>query len=145
MNCETNINSDYNNILFKLGFLNKDSPTLISDRRKLYLSACIPTRFSIAMIFGLLYFVDNDNFHYYLSIVSMLISLLAILHLSFKDKKYKLCQWWSNNFQLYISLAIFFGSLILLLTSKYKITSVFIMSMLLISVIGGIYQFPNLK
>ena len=143
--CKTNINGDYDNILFKLKFLNKDSPTLISDRKKLYLRACIPTRLTIALIFGLLFFyIQNEKIHKYLSIFYIIVGLISFIHLLTKSQKDKKCQWWSNKFQTIIAFLIFLFSLIFYFKNP-KYSSLSTMILIIISVIGGVSQIGKLK
>lgn len=143
--CKTNINNDYNNILFKLNLLNKDSPTLTSDRKKLYLSACVPVRITLALIAGsLFFFIKDEKIHKYLSIFYIIIGLLAFVHLSLKSQKDKNCQWWSNTFQTTIAFSIFLSSLFFYYENP-KISSLSTMILLIIGVIGGLLQINNLK
>jgi hypothetical protein len=143
--CETNINNDYNNILFKTGLLDRNSKTLILDRRNLYLFGCLPTRFIISLIIGSLFFIKNKTFQFILSICFLVVLGFTIWHLYFKSTKNKKCQWWSNNYQLTISIITFIGVVFLLLTSKYIYSSIFFMIMIIISIIGGLSQISNLK
>lgn len=143
--CKTNINGDYNNILFKMNLLKKDSPTLTSDRKKLYLSACIPTRLTLALMTGILFFlIKNEKIHKYLSIFYMFIGLFAFFHLITKSQKNKNCQWWSNNFQTIIALLIFIFALLFYFKSP-KFSSLSTMILIMLGVIGGVSQLHNLK
>lgn len=143
--CKTNINGDYDNILFKMNLLKKDSPTLTSDRKKLYLSACIPTRLTLALFAGSLFFlIKNEKIHKYLSIFYIFIGLFAFFHLMTKSQKDKKCQWWSNNFQTLIALLIFIFALIFYFKNP-KFSSLSTMILIIISVIGGVSQLHNLK
>ena len=143
--CKTNINGDYDNILFKLNLLDKNSPTLTSDRKNLYLHGCIPTRLTIAIIAGILFFlIKNEKIHKYLSIFYMFIGLFAFFHLITKSQKDKKCQWWSNNFQTIIALLIFIFALIFYFKNP-KFSSLSTMILIIIGVFGGVSQLHNLK
>ena len=143
--CETNINNDYNNILFKNGLLDKNSKTLVSDRKNLYLFVCLPTRFFISLLIGSLFFIKNKTFQFLLSLFLLGIMIFVVWHLYSKSEKSKKCQWWSNNYQLLITLITFICLLVLLITSKYEFSSLFFMMMMVISIIGGLSQISNLK
>jgi hypothetical protein len=143
--CETNINNDYNNVLFKNGLLDKNSVTLTSDRRRLYLFLCLPTRFFISLLTGSLFFIKNKIFQFVLSLIYLGILSFGIWHLYSKSEKSKKCQWWSNNYQLLIAIIGYIGVVVLLLTLKYDFSSIFLMIMMIISIIGGASQISNLK
>jgi len=143
--CETNINNDYNNVLFKNGLLDKNSVTLTSDRRRLYLFVCLPTRFVISLLIASLFLIKNKIFHFVLSLIYLGILSFEISHLYSKSEKSKKCQWWSNDYQLLISIIGFIGVAVLFLTSKYEFSSIFLMIMMVISIIGGLSQISNLK
>lgn len=143
--CKTNINGDYDNILFKMKLLNKDSPTLTSDRKKLYISACIPARLSLALIAGFLFFyIKNQKIHKYLSIFYIIIGLFSFFHLITKSQKNKNCQWWSNNFQTIIAFLIFIFALIFYFKNP-KFSSLSTMILIIIGVIGGFSQLNKLN
>jgi hypothetical protein len=143
--CETTINNDYDNILFRNGLLDKNSKTLVSDRKNLYLFVCLPTRFFICLLIGSLFFIKNKKFQFVLSLIYLGILSFGISHLYSKSEKSKKCQWWSNNYQLLIAIIGFIGVLVLLLTTKYEFSSIFLMIMMIISIIGGVSQISNLK
>jgi len=143
--CETTINNDYDNILFRNGLLDKNSKTLVSDRKNLYLFVCLPTRFFISLLIGSLFFIKNKTFQFVLSLIYLGILSFGISHLYSKSEKSKKCQWWSNNYQLLIAIIGFIGVLVLLLTTKYEFSSIFLMIMMIISIIGGVSQISNLK
>lgn len=143
--CKTNINGDYDNILLKMNLLKKDSSTLTYDRKKLYLYGCIPTRLTLAIIAGILFFfIKNEKIHKYLSIFYIIIGLFAFFHLITKPQKDKTCQWWSNNFQTIIALLIFIFALFFYFKNP-KFSSLSTMLLIIISVIGGFSQLHNLK
>jgi phosphatidylserine synthase len=143
--CKTNINGDYDNILFQMNLLNKDSQTLTSDRKKLYLTACIPIRITLALIAGFLFFyIKNEKMHKYLSIFYIFIGLFSFIHLITKSQKDKNCQWWSNNFQKIIALLIFIFAIIFYFINP-KLSSLSTTILIVISVIGGLSQLHNLK
>ena len=101
--CPVNINNGTNNILFKLGLLNADSQTLGEDRARLFYEICIPIRILIILgVFSLLK-VQNTGVQSILCIIFTVLYLTVIYHLASKSSQSKKCQWWSNNFEIFLS------------------------------------------
>jgi pantothenate kinase len=129
--CKTNINNNFNNILFKSGILNKHSKTLQKDRKYAFQYICLPIRFIIAII--LLYLSDKINIHLQ-NIISIILILFSIYHLFTKSSTSKLCQWWSNSLEIFflvitiylILVGSFYNYKTFKIVSLYMIFSIFI-------------------
>lgn len=121
ISCKTNINNDFNNVLFKSGLLNKDSKNLQNDRKHLFQFVCLPFRFGIALL--LLYLSDLSFINIYAqNIFSIIILSLSIYHLKTKSTKSVRCQWWDN---------------------KLEVSLLYVV--LLFVILGFIYEFKTLK
>jgi hypothetical protein len=143
--CPININNGFENILFKLKLLNKNSLTLNQDRERLFYYVCIPIRILIALVFLSLYFKNNFETQKKLSLVTIFITLFTFAHLVSKEFSNSDCtQWWSNKFEIFLSFIAFVLSLYCYFYNKnYCMLSLFIL--MCISIIAGIIQSLLLK
>lgn len=127
-----NNNKIFDRMLFKSGLID-DS---LSDadkayqRRRVYYTICIFIRLVIA---GLVLQLKDKEFTPY---VVGIISIYPIISLGFYRTEDN--QWWSNKFQLAISIALFISCLLLIL--KVQIPTYVPALILFISVFGGIFQ-----
>ena len=133
ISCKTNINNDFNNFLFKSGFLNKDSKNLQNDRKILFQFVCLPTRFGLALL--LLYISDLSFINIYAqNIFSIIILSLSIHHLQTKSTKSVRCQWWDNKLEvsllhvvlLFVIIGLIYEFKTLKIVSLYMIFSILI-------------------
>jgi phosphatidylserine synthase len=131
--CKTNINNDFNNVLFKSGFLNKDSKNLQNDRKNLFQFVCLPFRFGIALL--LVYISDLSFINIYAqNIFSIIILSLSLYHLQTKSEKSVRCQWWDNKLEvsllymvlLFVVVGLFYEFKTLKIVSLYMMFSIFI-------------------
>jgi len=130
--CKTNINNDFDNILFKLGILDKNSIRLSEDRKIMFQYVCLPVRFLIALF--LLYLSEKINNLLLQNTISLLLLFGSIYHLYTKSCKSKVCQWWDNSLEIFmigitLILTLFgisknYGTL--KIVSLYMILSIFI-------------------
>ena len=143
--CPININNGFENILFKLNLLNKNSLTLNQDREWLFYYVCIPIRILIAFFFLFLYFTKNFETQKKLSLIAIFITFFTFAHLLSKEFSRNDCvQWWSNKFEMFLSLAAFIISVYCYFYNKnYCMLSLFIV--MFISIITGIIQSLLLK
>lgn len=143
--CPININNGFENILFKLNLLNKNSSTLNQDRERLFYYICIPIRILIALFFLFLYFKNNFETQKQLSLFAIFITFFTFAHLLSKEFSNSDCtQWWSNKFEIFLIFIAFIISLYSYFNSKdYCMLSLFII--MLISIIAGIIQSLFLK
>lgn len=129
--CESNINNNFDNALFKIGILNKNSINLQKDRQNAFQFICLPVRFIIAII--LLYLSDKID-SYLQNIISVILIGFSIYHLYTKSNKSKSCQWWSNSLEIFllcltlilIFIGTFFKYRTLKIVSLYMIFSIFV-------------------
>lgn len=138
--CPININNGFENILFKFNFLNKNSNTLNQDREKLFYYVCIPVRILISFCFLFLYFKNDFKTQKKLSLFAIFISFLTFAHLLNKEFSRNDCvQWWSNEFEIFLSFVAFIISIYCYFYNKnYCMLSLFIL--MVISIISGIIQ-----
>lgn len=143
--CPININNGFNNILFKLNLLNKNSLTLNQDRKKLFYYICIPIRILIALLFLFLYFKNNYKIQKNLSLVAIFFTFFTFAHLVSKEFSNNDCvQWWSNKFEIFLSFIAFIISLYCYFNNKdYCMLSLFII--MFVSIISGITQSVIIK
>ena len=69
--CKTNINNDFDNFLFQIGILNKNSLNLLEDRKNMFQYVCLPVRFLIALF--LLYLSEKIDNLYLQNTISLLL------------------------------------------------------------------------
>ena len=130
--CKTNINNDFDNFLFQIGILNKNSLNLLEDRKNMFQYVCLPVRFLIALF--LLYLSEKIDNLYLQNTISLLLLIGSMYHLHTKSTKSKLCQWWCNSLEIFMLvitlILILFGISknyrTLKLVSLYMIFSIFI-------------------
>jgi phosphatidylserine synthase len=134
--CILNINNGKDNILFRSNLLNEKSTTLNKDRQKLFFFICIPLRILLAFILLYLYTLKNEKTQRILSLVSSFISLFILIHLVKKNKVCK--QWWSNNFEILLSIIALFISIVCYFNKKNCM--LYLSVILFISIISGIIQ-----
>jgi len=102
--CPININNGFENILFKVNLLKKNSLTLNQDREWLFYYVCIPIRILIAFFFLFLYFKNNFETQKKLSLIAIFITFFTFAHLLSKEFSRSYCiQWWSNKFEIFLS------------------------------------------
>ena len=143
--CPININNGFENILFKLNLLNKNSSTLNQDRERLFYYICIPIRILIALFFLFLYFKNNFETQKQISLFAIFITFFTFAHLLNKEFSNSDCtQWWSNKLEIFLIFIAFIISLYSYFNNKdYCMLSLFII--MLISIIAGIIQSLFLK
>jgi hypothetical protein len=135
--CSININNEYENILFKTNFLNKNSIQLGKDREHLFYFVCIPIRLMILFFLLFLSKVENQNIQTITTISLFFIYLFSVIHLLSKKNK---CQWWSNEYEIVLCL------LALLTLLFIKKNSVLLISLIMFfSIMGGIAQHLYLR
>jgi len=131
MSCPNN-NKVFDGALFKSGLID-DS---LSDadkayqRRRVYYTICIFIRLAIA---GLVLQLKDKEFMPY---VLAVISIYPIISLGFYRTEDN--QWWSDKFQLAVSIALFVASVLLIF--KVNIPTYIPALILFISVFGGVFQ-----
>ena len=131
MSCPNN-NKIFDAMLFKSGLIDNS----LSDadkayqRRRVYYTICILIRLTIA---GLVLQLKDKEFMPYLLAI---ISIYPIISLGFYRTEDN--QWWSNKFQLAISIALLISCLLLIL--KVQIPTYVPALILFMSVFGGIFQ-----
>ena len=127
-----NNNKIFDNFLFKSGLINEN----LSDddkayqRRRVYYTICIFIRLAIAGL--LLQLKDNE----YLPYVIAFIYFFSIIYIRCYRKEEN--QWWSNKFQLGISIALFISSLLIIF--KTGLPTYFFSLIFFISIFGGVFQ-----
>ena len=138
--CPININNGFENILFKVNLLKKNSLTLNQDREWLFYYVCIPIRILIAFFFLFLYFKNNFETQKKLSLIAIFITFFTFAHLLSKEFSRSYCiQWWSNKFEIFLIFSAFILSLYCYFNDKdYCMLSLFII--MFISIIAGIIQ-----
>jgi hypothetical protein len=132
MTCTFNGNHKFNNLLFDSNLINKDLPDFAKafQRRRLYLTFCIMLRLAMAGI--VLQLKDKHWLPYVIGVIC----LYPIVNLGFFSKPGE--QWWSNTFQLVVSIALFLACLLLIFSVNIP---TFVLPLILyISVIGGVFQ-----
>lgn len=138
--CPININNGFDNILFKLNLLDKDSLTLNTDRKHLFYFACIPLRILIACILIWLYLNKKD-----LCLIAIFITFLTFVHLLMKEFSKNECkQWWSNKFEIILSFTAFMLSLYSYFYNK-EYCMLYLSIMVFISILAGIIQTVAIK
>ena len=78
--CPLNMNNGFDNILFKLNLLNKESLTLNKDRKNLFYFICIPLRIVIAGVLLYLYLSKRD-----LCFFAIFATFFTFIHLLLKE------------------------------------------------------------
>lgn len=136
--CPININNGFDNILFKTGLLNKDSPTLGCDRKRLFENICIPVRLFIVIF---ILYLSLKKYHIFLALSLFLFSLLTFIHLYTKNNYG--CQWWSNIFETLLALIATIICFICLI--KGENASIYVGILFLISTFAGYLQSINNK
>ena len=140
LSCISNINNGENNVLFKLGLLNKNSPHLGQDRLTLF-NVCLIVRLLIVIILLSLFFIQNDVIQTIITLFLLSISCIAFFHLVTKIRP--LTQWWNNFFEI---LLLFISILIgLYCLMKGIQSSRYIAIILMISIISGFSQSEIIK
>ena len=135
--CSININNEYDNILFKLNFLNRESKNLGKERQNLFYFTCIPIRFLILFfLFGLSQ-VKNETFQKFLRGILILVYFVSIIHLVSKKSK---CQWWYNEYEIILSILAILICIFIQENTVFYVSIIFLMSIL-----GGIIQSIYLK
>ena len=131
MSCPNN-NKVFDNFLFKSGLINEnlDDKQKAYERRRVYYTICITIRLAIA---GLLLQLKDKVWIPY---VVALFSLYSFISLAFIRKQDN--QWWSNKFQLIISILLLLASLLLIF--KVSIPTYSLSLIFLISIFGGYFQ-----
>ena len=133
--CPLNINNGFDNILFKLNLLNKDSLTLNKDRKNLFYFTCIPLRILIACILLYLYLSKKD-----LCLIAIVATFFTFIHLSIKEFSNIECkQWWSNRFEILLSFAAFILSIYCYFYEK-EYCMLYLFIIFSISILAGILQ-----
>ena len=131
MSCPNN-NKVFDNFLFKSGLINEnlDDKQKAYERRRVYYTICITIRLAIS---GLLLQLKDIVWIPY---VVALFSLYSFISLAFIRKQDN--QWWSNKFQLIISILLLLASLLLIF--KVSIPTYSLSLIFLISIFGGYFQ-----
>jgi hypothetical protein len=131
MICPNN-NKIFDNFLFKSGLINENLSDVDKayQRRRVYYTICIFIRLAIAGL--LLQLKDNE----YLPYIIAFIYFFSIIYIRFYRKEEN--QWWSNKFQLGISIALFISSLLIIF--KTGLPTYFISLIFFISIFGGVFQ-----
>ena len=138
--CPININNGFDNVLFKLNLLDKDSLTLNTDRKHLFYFTCIPLRILIACILLWLYLNKKD-----LCLLAIFITFLTFVHLLMKEFSKNECkQWWSNKFEIILSFIAFMLSLYCYFYNK-EYCMLYLSIMVFISILAGIIQTVVIK
>jgi hypothetical protein len=133
--CPLNMNNGFDNILFKLNLLNKDSMTLNKDRKNLFYFTCIPLRIVIAGVLLYLHLSKRD-----LCFFAILATFLTLIHLLLKEFSNNDCkQWWSNKFEIFLSFIAFILSVYCYFYNK-EYCMLYLSIIVIISVIAGIIQ-----
>ena len=131
MICPNN-NKIFDKMLFKsvLIYDNLSDVDKAYQRRRVYYTICIMIRLVIA---GLVLQLKDKEFMPY---IIGIISIYPIISLGFYRTEDN--QWWSNKFQLAISIALFISCLLIIL--KTQIPTYIPSLILFISVFGGVFQ-----
>ena len=131
MICPNN-NKIFDKMLFESGLIddNLSDVDKAYQRRRVYYTICIMIRLTIA---GLVLQLKDKEFMPY---VIGIISIYPIISLGFYRTEDN--QWWSNKFQLAISIALFISCLLIIL--KTQIPTYIPSLILFISVFGGVFQ-----
>ena len=131
MICPNN-NKIFDKMLFESGLIddNLSDVDKAYQRRRVYYTICIMIRLTIA---GLVLQLKDKEFMPY---VICIISIYTIISLGFYRTEDN--QWWSNKFQLAISIALFISCLLIIL--KTQIPTYIPSLILFISVFGGVFQ-----
>jgi hypothetical protein len=131
MICPNN-NKIFDKMLFESGLIddNLSDVDKAYQRRRVYYTICIMIRLAIA---GLVLQLKDKEFMPY---VIGIISIYPIISLGFYRTEDN--QWWSNKFQLAISIALFISCLLIIL--KTQIPKYIPSLILFISVFGGVFQ-----
>jgi len=138
MVCLTNINNNYDNFLFKSGFLDANSKHLNQDRAKLFYGVCIPVRTLIAISIFCLSFILNKSIQTTFSYIIGLFSLLSFIHLANKSPESKKCQWWSNSLEMFFAFLSFCICIYCISTQQPCV--IYISIILGISILSGLIQ-----
>jgi hypothetical protein len=128
-----NKNKVFDTFLFKSGLIdeNLNDADKAYQRRRVYYTICVLYRLALA---GIVLQLKDKTWLPYLVGLSSLYSIIILIFFRKEDK-----QWWSNKFQIGISILLFISSLLIIL--KVKIIPTYILSLLLfISVLGGVFQ-----
>lgn len=136
--CPININNGFNNILFKTGLLNKDSPTLGCDRKRLFYNLCIPTRLVLVFVILLL---SLKKYNAFLELILFIFSLYSFIHL-YTKKNYE-CQWWYNWIDVGLAFIATLISFICLIIGKNS--AIYLGILMLFSILAGYLQSIILK
>ena len=130
--CSININNEYDNILFKLNFLNRESGNLGKERHNLFYFVCIPSRFILLLFLLGLSQVKNETFQKILRGILILVYFVSIIHLVSKKSK---CQWWYNEYEILLSILAILICIFIQENTVFYVSIIFLMSIL-----GGIMQ-----
>ena len=130
--CSININNEYDNILFKLNFLNRESKNLGKERQNLFYFTCIPIRFILLLFLLGLSQVKNETFQKILRGILILVYFVSIIHLVSKKSK---CQWWYNEYEIILSILAILICIFIQENTVFYVSIIFLMSIL-----GGIMQ-----
>lgn len=136
--CPINMNNGFDNVLFKIGLLNKNSPTLGCDRKRLFENICIPVRLFTVLI---ILYLSLKKYSIFLAFSLFLLSLLTFIHLYTKTN-YE-CQWWSNSFDTVLALISTVICFICLIIGENA--AIYVGIFFLISIIAGYLQSINRK
>jgi len=120
----------FDKLLLSLNLICVDS--MEADKRILFNYVCIVFRFILYIIVLLLH--DNK----YLPYVMLILSLFAALNLSNSLYNGNNSQWWSKKFQLFIAIALFIVSMLLIFD---KVNNTFLIPIILFtSLFVGIFE-----
>ena len=127
-----NNNKIFDNFLFKSGLINEklSDADKAYQRRRVYYTICVLIRLAIA---GLLLQLKD---HKYIPYIVAVIYFFSIINMSFYRKEDN--QWWSNKFQLVMSISMFISSLLIIL--KTGLPTYFLSLIFFLSVFGGVFQ-----
>ena len=138
--CILNINNGADNILFKTGFLNENSSTLNKDREKLFYLICIPLRILLACIILYLSFIKNPKLQNKLCLAAVFITFFMLIHLYSKYFSNNECkQWWSNEFEIFLTFTAFILSLYCYFRKRNN-CMLYISILFFVSILAGLIQ-----
>ena len=127
-----NNNKIFDNFLFESGLINEKLSDVDKayQRRRVYYTICVLIRLAIA---GLLLQLKDKN---YIPYIVAVIYFFSIINMSFYRKEDN--QWWSNKFQLVMSISMFISSLLIIF--KTGLPTYFLSLIFFLSVFGGVFQ-----